>query len=200
MRWFSILLNVKSISNVSDNSSTIVSYSSFSNWRYLSGFNPPSKIWSQGSVSMCRASHGSLATSINTELHPRQSFLVVYVSIKMEAFVTAKHDIVHSNFLWLTTFTKLKSTYYFCGPGSSVGIAIDYGLDGSGIESQWGRDIPPVQTGPGAHPSYSKMGTVSFPGAKCGRGVLLTIHPFLAPWSWKSRAVPLPPSGSQLGL
>jgi hypothetical protein len=25
-----------------------------------------------------------------------------------------------------------------CGPGSSVGIATDYGLDGPGIESRWG--------------------------------------------------------------
>jgi hypothetical protein len=30
----------------------------------------------------------------------------------------------------------------FCGPGSSVGIATGYGLDGSGIESRWGRDFP----------------------------------------------------------
>jgi hypothetical protein len=28
------------------------------------------------------------------------------------------------------------------GPGISVGIATDYGLDGSGIESLWGRDFP----------------------------------------------------------
>jgi hypothetical protein len=28
------------------------------------------------------------------------------------------------------------------GPGSSVGIATGYGLDGPGIESQWGRDFP----------------------------------------------------------
>ena len=26
-----------------------------------------------------------------------------------------------------------------CGPGSSVGIATAYGLDGSGIESRWGE-------------------------------------------------------------
>jgi len=26
--------------------------------------------------------------------------------------------------------------------GSSVGIAIGYGLDGPGIESRWGRDFP----------------------------------------------------------
>ena len=36
------------------------------------------------------------------------------------------------------------------------------------------------------------MGTGSFPGVKCGRGVLLTTHPLLVPPSWKSRAIPLP--------
>jgi hypothetical protein len=29
-----------------------------------------------------------------------------------------------------------------CGPGTSVGIATGYGLDGSGIESRSGRDFP----------------------------------------------------------
>jgi hypothetical protein len=29
-----------------------------------------------------------------------------------------------------------------CGPGSSVGIATRYGLDGPRIESRWGRDFP----------------------------------------------------------
>jgi len=33
------------------------------------------------------------------------------------------------------------------------------------------------------------MGTGSFPGVKCGRGVLLTTHPLLVPRSWKSRAL-----------
>jgi hypothetical protein len=28
------------------------------------------------------------------------------------------------------------------GRDSSVGIATGYGMDGSGIESQWGRDFP----------------------------------------------------------
>jgi hypothetical protein len=45
------------------------------------------------------------------------------------------------------TFSTLKEIFkrnYFpcCGPGSSVGIATGYGLDGSGIESRWGRDFP----------------------------------------------------------
>jgi len=55
-----------------------------------------------------------------------------------------------------------------------------------------GRDFPPVQTGPGAHPTSCTMGTGSLPGVKYGRGVLLTTHPFLVPRSWKSRAILLP--------
>ena len=76
--------------------------------------------------------------------------------------------------------------------GSSVGIATDYGLDGPRIESRWGRDIPPVQTGPGAHPASCTMGTGSFPGVKCCRSVLLTTQQLLEPSSWKSRAITLP--------
>ena len=62
----------------------------------------------------------------------------------------------------------------------------------SGIESRWGRDFPPVQIGPGVHPASCKMGTGSFPGVKCGRGLLLTTYPLLVPRSRKSRAIPLP--------
>jgi hypothetical protein len=82
-----------------------------------------------------------------------------------------------------------------CGPGSSVGIATDYGLDGPGIESRWGRDFshtsrptlgptrPPVQWVPGLSWGVKRPG--------CGAD-----HPpLLAPKSRKSRAIPLPPSG-----
>ena len=87
-----------------------------------------------------------------------------------------------------------------CGPGSSVGIATDYGLDGPGIEYRWGRDFTPVQAGPGVHPASYKVGTGSFPGVKCGRGVLLTTHPLLVPRPWKSRAIPLPTLWATPGL
>jgi len=73
--------------------------------------------------------------------------------------------------------------------GSSVGIATGYGLDGPGSNPSGGRDFPPVQTGPGAHPTSFTMGTGSFPGVKCGRDVLLTTHPLLVSRSWKSRAI-----------
>jgi hypothetical protein len=35
------------------------------------------------------------------------------------------------------------------------------------------------------------MGSGFFPGVECGRGVTLTPHPFLVPWSKNSRAIPL---------
>jgi hypothetical protein len=40
-----------------------------------------------------------------------------------------------------------------------------------------------VQNGPGVHPASCTMGTGSFPGVECGRGVTLTPHPLLVPRS-----------------
>jgi len=81
-----------------------------------------------------------------------------------------------------------------CGPGSSVGIATGYGLDGQGIESRWEeRFSAPGRTGHGAHPGFCTMGTGSFPWVKSGRAVTLTPHPLLVPWSRKSRAISLLP-------
>jgi hypothetical protein len=87
------------------------------------------------------------------------------------------------------------------GPGSSVGIATKLWAGQSGDRIPVGaRFSAPVQTGPGAHPSSCTMGTGSFPGVKCGRGVTLTTHSLLVPWSWKSRAIPLPTLWATPGL
>jgi len=86
------------------------------------------------------------------------------------------------------------------GSGSSVGIATELRAGRSGIESPWGRDYPPVQTGPRAQTASRKMGTGSFPGVKCGRSVLLTTHSLLVLRSWKCRAIPLPTLWATPGL
>ena len=53
------------------------------------------------------------------------------------------------------------------GPGSSIGIATGYGLDGPGIESRWGGEIfrtcPDRSLGP---PSLLYNGYLVFPGGK----------------------------------
>ena len=70
---------------------------------------------------------------------------------------------------------------FICGPDSSVGIGTELRTGRSGIKSRWGWYFPPVQTGPEAHPASCKIGTDSFQGVKCGRGVLLITHPLLVP-------------------
>ena len=89
---------------------------------------------------------------------------------------------------------------YIHGLGSSVGVATDYGLNGPGSSPGGGREFPPVQTGPGAHPASCKMGSGSFPRLKCGQGVLLTTHPLAVPRLWKGRAIPLPTLWATPGL
>ena len=65
----------------------------------------------------------------------------------------------------LHVYLSFKNVFYEsgnvgCGPGSSVGISTDYGLDGPGIESRWVEiflpsrpalwpNQPPVQWVPG---------------------------------------------------
>jgi hypothetical protein len=59
------------------------------------------------------------------------------------------------------------------GPGSVVGIATGYRLDGPGIETRWGArfSAPDRPWGP---PSLLYNGYRVFPGVKSGRGVTLT--------------------------
>ena len=66
--------------------------------------------------------------------------------------------------------------YTNSGPGSSVGIATGYGLDGPGIESRWGRDFP--------HLSIPALGPIQlFAGGKERPGREADPSPLLVPWS-----------------
>jgi hypothetical protein len=58
-----------------------------------------------------------------------------------------------------------------CGPGSLVGIATVYGLDGPGIESRWERDFPHLSR-PALRPNQPPVQWVngSFPGGKLRPG------------------------------
>ena len=80
---------------------------------------------------------------------------------------------------------------YYCGPGSSVCITTELQAGRSGIESRW-YEIFRRPDRPWGPPSLLHNGYRVFPGVKYGRAVLLTTHPLLVPWSWKSRAIPLP--------
>ena len=70
----------------------------------------------------------------------------------------------------IATHSFLRSQQFLRGPGSSVGIATDYGVDGPG-SNPGGTRFSAVQTGSGAYPASCTMGTRVFPG---GRGVGLT--------------------------
>jgi len=69
-------------------------------------------------------------------------------------------------------------------PGSVVGIATAYGLDGPGIESRWRRDFP-HQSRPVLRPTQPPVQWVPglSLGVRCGRGVTLTPQPLLVPRS-----------------
>ena len=57
-------------------------------------------------------------------------------------------NLLRTDLFKLKQLTTIKRSFFInrpivnCGPGSSVGIATGYGLDGPGIESRWGRDFP----------------------------------------------------------
>ena len=69
-----------------------------------------------------------------------------------------------------------KDSSRLCGPGSVVGIATGYGLDGPGIESRWwARFCAPVEIDPGPHPASCTVVTGYFPTLN-GRSVTLTTH------------------------
>ena len=77
------------------------------------------------------------------------------------------------------------------GPGSSVGIATDYGLDGPASNPGGDEIFRPSR--PALGPTQTPVnGYRFFPESRGGRGVGLTPHPHLLPKVLeKSRAIPL---------
>jgi len=86
------------------------------------------------------------------------------------------------------------------GPGTSVCIATDYGLDGPGSNPGGDEVFRPSRPALGPTQPPVKWVPGLIPRIKCGRAVLLTTHPLLVPRSWKSRAIPLPSLWATPGL
>ena len=76
-------------------------------------------------------------------------------------------------------------------PGSSVGIATDYGLNGPGSNTG-GYEIFRRPDRPWGPPSLFYNGYRVFPGDKVRPGRAADHSPLLVPQSWKSRAISLP--------
>ena len=68
------------------------------------------------------------------------------------------------------------------GYRSRYSDCLQAGRSGDRTPVGW-RFSAPVQAGPEVHPACCTMGTGSFPGVRCGRGVTLTPHQLLVPRS-----------------
>jgi hypothetical protein len=64
------------------------------------------------------------------------SWLVAQFNTSINLTLLTESDLLFSFLIFLDRYS------WCCRPGGSVGIATGYGLDSSGIESQWGRDFP----------------------------------------------------------
>ena len=105
---------------------------------------------------------------------------------KLERYVSVYSQMVGTTDRVCRFFVYVSGT-----PGSSVGIATDYWLDGPGSHPGGDEIFRPSRPALGPTQPPVKWVNGSFPRVKCGRGVLLTTHPLLVPRSWKSKAIPL---------
>jgi hypothetical protein len=83
-------------------------------------------------------------------------------------FIINRIEVVYEAVFIIRHVIKLKVDRVLCcmcGPGNSVGIATDYGLDGTGIESQGGEIFHACPDRPWGPPNLLYNGYRVFPGA-----------------------------------
>jgi len=95
-------------------------------------------------------------------------------------------------FVSLTDFIALFCLMFVFCMSNIISDWLRAGRSGDRIPVE-ARFSAPIQTVSGAHPASFTMGTGSFPGVKSGRGMTLTPHLLLVPWSRNGRAIPLLP-------
>ena len=96
-----------------------------------------------------------------------------HCTVRVHRALKRHSRVFRNDMLYTVILTRIQISVQFLwgtGRDSSVGIATCYGLHVSGDRNPVGpRFSAPVQTGPGAHPASSTMGTVPFPGVKLTR-------------------------------
>ena len=91
------------------------------------------------------AKHLYKTFSITTWPHTCNAVLKLYASLRTsEVWYCFKKPDVTAAVVHTRNCTRHVTNH--SGPGSVVGIATSYGLDGPGIETRWGRDFPHLST------------------------------------------------------
>jgi len=86
------------------------------------------------------------------------------------------------------------------GPGSSFSIVTDYGLEDLGSNASGDEIFCPSRPALGPNQPPVKWIPGLAQGGKVWLGCAADHSPILVPWSWKSRAIPLPILWATLGL
>ena len=98
------------------------------------------------------------------------------------------------NFSFVMTVGINTDCFFWGGPGSSVGIATGYGLEGLVIESRWTRDFLHLsRPALGSIQPHVKCVSALSPGGKERQGRDADPSPPFVPWSRRSKAIPLLP-------
>jgi hypothetical protein len=123
----------------------------------------------------CRSPPVPIFGHVTDEVTLRQVLLPV---LRFQAIIIISQLLRTHSFIYHYHYIILTS-----GPGSSVGIATDYGLHGPGIESWWGEIFRTCPDRPWGPPSLFYNGCRVFPGGRKRPGRDAVPSPLLVPRS-----------------